>query len=650
MKLEAMKQLVEELNKHAYNYYVLDNPTISDVEYDRLYDRLIELEKETGVVLPSSPTRRVGGEILEGFEKYPHKQKLYSLDKVNNLEDLTSWFDGIKKEYPKSKFAVEYKYDGLTIVVRYKDGNLVDAGTRGNGSVGEDVTAQVLTIKSLPLEIPYKGEVVFKGEGIMLLSDLDRYNKTAKEPLKNARNAVAGAIRNLDPKETAKRNLNIFFYTIPYIEDRSLISSQEDIERFITENGLKHLPARYVETKEELVDVIKTIDKERHEVDFLMDGAVVTINDYEVRNELGETMKFPRWAMAYKYEAEEISTSLIDVVWQVGRTGKITPTAILEPVTLAGALISRATLNNMGDIERKKLKCPCRVFLRRSNEVIPEILGLAELEENSKDILPPLTCPSCGEKTEFIGANYFCVNNNCREMIINKITHYSTRDAMDIEALSDKTIALLYDKLNLRSVVDLYTLKAEELLNLESFKDKKTSNLLNNIEKAKNVDLANFVYALCIPNVGVKTAKDLAVNFKTLDGIINASKEDLASIYAIGEIMADGIYNFFADTSNIDTINKLLKLGVKVKENVQSETKNTFFSGKKVVLTGSLTDFTRSDATKLLENAGAQVLSSVSKQCDIVIAGESAGSKLTKAQALGITILNEEEFKKLIEE
>lgn len=649
MKLEEMQKLVEELNVHAHNYYVLDKPTISDIEYDRLYDRLLLLEKETGVVLPASPSRRVGGEILEGFEKYPHKQRLYSLDKVNNLEDLKSWFQGVKKEYPSANFSVEYKYDGLTICVRYKDGQLVDAGTRGNGSVGEDVTAQVLTIKSLPLTIPYKGEVVFKGEGVMLLSDLDRYNKTAKEPLKNARNAVAGAIRNLDPKETAKRNLNIFFYTIPYIEDRNLINSQKDIEKFLEYNNLKHIPARYVESEEELIDVIQTIDKERHEVDFLMDGAVVSINDYAIRNELGETMKFPRWAMAYKYEAEEISTRLVDVVWQVGRTGKITPTGILEPVTLAGALISRATLNNMGDINRKQLQCPCRVFLRRSNEVIPEILGLAELEPDSTYIAPPLVCPSCGNPTKEIGANYFCVNDNCREMIINKITHYCTRDAMDIEALSDKTIALLYDKLEVRSVVDLYNLKAEELLNLESFKDKKTTNLLNNIEKSKKKPLANFIYALCIPNVGVKTAKDLAVNFKTLDALMHASKEELASIYAIGDVVADSIYDFFNLESNINLINTLLSYGVEIENAQKLETKDTFFSGKKVVLTGTLSSFTRSDATKLLESAGAQVLSSVSKQCDIVIAGENAGSKLSKAQALGIMILNEEQFKEYIE-
>ena len=371
-KLERMEELVKELNIHVHNYYVLDKPTISDFEYDRMYDELVSLEKETGTVLPSSPTQRVGGEILAGFKKFVHEVPLYSLDKVQNYAGLENWVAGIKKEFPNSTFSVEYKFDGLSIVVEYENGNLVKAGTRGNGKVGEDVTAQVKTIKSVPLSIPFQNKLIVQGEGMITLPNLEKYNKIATEPLKNARNAVAGAIRNLNPKETAKRNLDLFAYSVNYIEGKSFLT-QKEANDFLIENGFKTASFfKICKTSDEIIGEIKKIGEIKNSLDILMDGVVVKLNEIQNREELGYTSKFPKWAIAFKFEPEELSTVLKDVVWQVGRTGKLTPIAQIEPVTLAGATVSRATLNNMGDIKRKGVKKGARVFVRRSNEVIPE--------------------------------------------------------------------------------------------------------------------------------------------------------------------------------------------------------------------------------------------------------------------------------------
>lgn len=645
--LTELKNLVDEVNKHCYNYYVLDNPTISDYEFDCLYDRLVALENKLGVVLDYSPTKRVGAEVLSNIEKYKHKEKLYSLNKVNTYEDLKEWLQDIKNTFPTATFGVEHKFDGLTISLVYKNGVLQTAATRGNGTVGENVTAQVRTIKSIPLKIKYKGEVAVQGEGVMFLSELEKYNKYADEPLKNVRNAVAGAIRNLDPKETAKRNLDLFLYNVVYIEDRSFIQSQKDIEKFLHDNGFKNIPSLYFSNVEDVVNKVQDMDNERHGLDYLTDGAVIKVNEFFIRNEMGETIKYPRWAMAFKYAPEEVTTNLLDVIWQVGKTGKITPTAILEPVELAGALISRATLNNMGDIERKKIQCPSRVFLRRSNEVIPEITGLAELVKNSKKILAPKVCPSCGGEVVEIGALLYCLNDECREQIINKICHYVSKDAMNIEGISEKTIMQMYDVLNVTSVADLYTLTENDLMKLENFKDKKIKNFFNELEKSKVVELNNFLYALCIPNIGVKTAKDIANNFKTLEAVQNAKIEDLANIFDIGEIVAQSVVDYFENEKNQELIKRLLNAGINLQSREQ-ETTQSFFTGKKVVLTGTLSKYSRSDATKILEKLGAQVLSSVSIKCDYVIAGESAGSKLTKAHTLGVKVLNEEDFESIL--
>ncbi len=643
-----MQKLIKELNVHIRNYYVLDKPTISDVEYDRLYDKLQALERETGVVYPNSPSNRVGGEILKGFKKFNHDVPLFSLDKCNSYEELENFVIGVKKDFPDAEFSVEYKFDGLSIVVEYENGLFKRAGTRGNGKVGEDVTEQVKTIKSVPLEIPFKGKLIVQGEGLISLSNLEKYNKTAAEPLKNARNAVAGAIRNLDPKVTASRNLDWIVYSINYIEGKKFKTQKESIE-FLKENGFKISDFFHIEKDVKNIEkLIDEVDKIKSSLDILMDGMVIKTNQIAYREEMGYTAKFPRWAIAYKFEAQEISTMLEDVVWQVGRTGKITPIGIVEPVELAGATIKRATLNNASDIQRKRVKIGSRVFLRRSNEVIPEILGLAEEYPTSKEIEIPTTCPSCGEKLVEIGANLFCKNENCPEQVIDTLTHFASRDAMNIEGYRDKTSELFFNQLGVRSPSDLYKLTLEQLTNLEGFKNKKSQNLIDAIEKSKNVKLSNFIFALGIDNVGKKTAGDLAKVFKTLENLKNTTKEELQAIRDIGDVVAECVYNYFRDDKNLTEIEKLKEVGVKIEEQADNIVKNSVFNGKTFVLTGSLEKYSRNEASEILTNLGANVSSSVSKNTDYVLAGENAGSKLSKAQNLGIKIISENEFEQML--
>lgn len=643
-----MKQLIEKLNVYAYNYYVLDKPTVSDVEYDRFYDELQSLEKETGVVLPNSPSNRVGGEILKGFKKFHHDVPLFSLEKCNSFEELESFINNVKKDFKDAEFSVEYKFDGLSIVVEYENGLFKRAGTRGNGKIGEDVTEQVKTIKSVPLQIDFKGKLIVQGEGLITLSNLAKYNKTANEPLKNARNAVSGAIRNLDPKVTASRNLDWIVYSINYIEGKNFKTQEESI-KFLKQNGFKISDFFHIENNANQIEkLIDDVDKIKSSLNILMDGMVIKLNQIPYREEMGYTTKFPKWAIAYKFEAQEISTMLEDVVWQVGRTGKITPIGIVEPVELAGATIKRATLNNVGDIQRKRVKIGSRVFLRRSNEVIPEILGLAEEFSNSKEIEIPNKCPSCGENLVEIGANLFCVNQNCPEQIIDMLTHFASRDAMNIEGYRDKTSELFYNALNVKKTSDLYKLKVEDLLKLEGFKEKKAQNLISAIENSTKVKLNNFIFALGIDNVGKKTANDLAKNFKTLENLKNASKEELSSIKDIGDVVADSIYNYFQNKNNIDEINNLINLGLEIEQQTIATVKDNIFKGKTIVLTGSLEHYTRDEASEILFNLGANVTSTVSKKTDFVLVGENAGSKLAKAQNLGIKTISETDFEQMV--
>lgn len=649
--MNEMQKLVEEINKHSYNYYVLDNPTISDKEFDALYDRLVKLEKETGIILPNSPTQRVGGEILQGFEKYPHKERLYSLDKCQTKEALGKWIDDIKADFPQATFTTEYKFDGLSLVATYKNGIFQSAGTRGNGFVGEDVTAQAKTIKSLPLQIDFKGELIVQGEAMITLSNLEKFNQTTTEKLKNARNAAAGALRNLDPKKTAERGLDWFAYTIHFAEGKNF-KTQAEMMQFLKQNGFNTGTYFNVSsTKDEVFSEIDKIDALRQTEDILLDGVVVRLNQIAEREDFGFTAKFPKWAMAYKFDAEEVTSILQDVQWQVGRTGKLTPIAILEPVELAGAKITRATLNNFGDIQKKGVKKGSRVFVRRSNEVIPEILGLAEDLPSSTEIPKPEVCPSCGAPLTEIGANLFCLNKDaCKEQVVDRLANFTSQNGMDIEGLSFSTIEKLYDAFKINKFHELYEMTGQEFMLLEGFdtKGKRANKLIMAMEKSKTVPFDKFLFALGIGEVGTKTAKDLANKFDSFEALKNASFEEILAVRNIGEVVAENIYNFFHNEENLSQIQKLFDYGIKIVYPEKTEFKDTVFNGKTVVLTGTLETLSRKSATELLEGLNATVTNTISKNTNFLIAGASAGSKLQKAESLGIQILTEQEFLDII--
>lgn len=638
--MDDMKKLVEILNGYAYRYYVLDEPIVSDKEYDALYDKLVALEKQTGVVLPDSPTRRVGGEPLKDFAPHKHIKRLYSLDKCNSFDELRSWDSKIKAEFPGCKYTLEYKLDGLTLCLTYKNGLFVGAATRGNGEIGEDVTAQVLTIKSVPLSIACEKTVEVQGEGIMRLSALEKYNSTAEEPLKNARNGVAGAIRNLDPKITAKRNLDIIFYNVNYLDGDNLSSQRENIA-FLKKNKFKTEMLYESDDMEKIIRRIEEVD--RGKLDFLIDGMVIKVNDFSVRDKLGYTDKFPRWAIAYKFEAEETTTKLESVEWNVGRTGKVTPLAHVTPVELCGATISRATLNNFNDIKRKKLTEGCRVFIRRSNDVIPEILGIAQ-DNGGGEIIAPKRCPACGTELVERGAHLYCSNSHeCPPQVKGRIEHFVEKDCMDIKFVSEATIAQLYDVLGVRETYDLYGLSEEDLYKLDGFKEKKVKVFLDSVEKSKAVPLDKFINALGIDNVGKVAAKELAERYGDIRSLMSATEEELMQNNLVGEVTARYIVEYFARRAGV--VEKLLECGI----TPVCEKKNAgVFFGKNLVLTGTLKNYTRGKATELIEANGGTVQSGVGRATDYVVAGENAGSKLEKAKKLSIKILSEDEFISLL--
>lgn len=642
LQSKRMEELVETLNDWAYRYYVLDEPAVSDARYDELYGELLALEQETGTRLPSSPTNRVGGEILKGFEQHRHLGRLYSLDKAQSYGELEEWYGKIKARFPEAVFTVEYKYDGLTINLTYDGGNLVLASTRGNGEVGEVVTTQVRTIKSVPLTINYKGRTEIQGEGIMKLSAMEAFNKKhPDEQLKNARNGVAGAIRNLDPKITAERNLDLVLYAVGYCEGRKF-SGQDDIVGFLKENKFQtNAFYKKADDFETIKKYIIEIEQTRTSLDFLIDGVVIKVEQTYIRDELGYTSKFPKWAIAYKFEADQAVTLLKEVVWQVGRTGKLTPIGVMEPVELCGATIRRATLNNYGDITRKDLKTGSRVIIRRSNDVIPEVLSVVEHTKDSRDIPVPSVCPACGSKLEEFGANLFCVNSlHCEPQIVNKTVHFCSKNACDIDGISLKTAEALYKVLGVNNVAMLYDLTAEDLLKLDKFKDKKVGNVLKSIEKSKKVSLDRLIFALGIDNVGQKTARDLAAKYGSIDKLASATADELTAMPDIGPIVAESILEYFANNDNRVIIERLKNKGV----NPVYVAASGKFKGKNVVLTGTLEKFGRSEASEIIRNMGGEVQSAVSKNTNLVIAGANAGSKLAKALSLGIEIWDEDRF------
>lgn len=661
-KREKMIKLVEELNRYSYEYYTLDNPSISDKEYDKKYDELKALEKELGEVLNYSPTLRVGDVVLSEFKKYKHRAPLWSLDKAQSIGEIKDWHEKNLKairEYnnshedklPPIKYVVTKKFDGLSINLTYdENGILAVAASRGTGEIGEDITSQVKTIKSVPLVIENHSVVEIHGEAIMTKEAFEEYNKNSEIPLKNLRNGAAGALRNLNVKETAKRNLSAFFYDVGYNEG-SPFKTYSEMMKFIKVMGLPVDDYMAIcETMEDIEKEIDYIGSIRSSLNYDIDGVVIAIDDIRTREVMGYTIKFPKWAIAYKFEAEETTTELLEVEWNVGRSGRVSPTAILEPVELGGVTVKRATLNNLDDIERKGVRIGATVFVRRSNDVIPEIMGVVEESlEGTTKIEEPKVCPSCGSELFRDGVHLFCENTlGCKPQMVKSIVHYASREAMNIAGFSEKTAELLFEKLGIKSIADLYRINKEELLTLEKFGDKKADNLLKALENSKDCDLAAFIYGLSIANVGKKTAKDLAKKFKTLEKIEAATFEELVEVQDIGDIVAKAIVEFFSLEKSKEIISELLKLGIKPREAEAVEVKENPFSGKTVVVTGTLKEYSRTSIKEKLESLGAKVAGSVSKKTDYVLAGEEAGSKYTKAVELGVKILSEEEFNNML--
>ena len=660
-KIQEINELIEKIEELNYHYYTLDSPLVSDGEYDQLYDRLKTLEKETGYIAENSPSQKVGGEILEKFEKHYHISRLYSQDKAQSYDDLKNWIDRanrLRDSYNQSHdkkleeldFVMEYKFDGLTVNLTYENGLLTNASTRGNGIVGEEISAQVKTIKTIPLKIKEKSTLEIQGEALMPLSELARYNKENELQLKNARNAAAGALRNLDTNETRKRKLTAYFYQVP-TNSLDFQSEEEMLDFLKKQNFLVHPYHKHVKTYEEIIKELEKIGQERKNLDILTDGVVIKINDKLTQEVLGFTNKFPRWSIAYKFKAEEYTTKLLDVVWNVGRTGKVTPSAILEPVDFDGVTVSRATLNNYDDILRKKVKIGSTIFIRRSNDVIPEILGVVDQdEEYTKEIKKPSHCPYCGSELIEGNVHIICPNSiSCAPQLLARMEHFASRNAMDIEGLSEKTIGQLMEDLDIKDIYEIYDLTYDDLIKLDRFADKKANNLISAIEASKDVDLNSFIYAIGIPNVGERTARDLANKFRDFDRLRKATVEQLIEIDDIGLITAENIVEFFSDERISKAIDTLLSKGINIRK-LENDNKKNSLETKTFVITGTVENYKRDDIKKLIEDNGGKVTGSVSKNTDVLICGEKAGSKLTKAKELEIEIYEDEKLYNFLKE
>ena len=659
---QRMRELIDKLNEASRRYYDQNESDISDDEWDAMYAELRKLEEKTGERMADSPTRRVGGAVMEGFEQHRHIARLWSMDKAQSEDEILAWAQRCEKQtndaggLPKNSYCVEYKLDGLTVNLTYDGGKLVQAATRGNGEIGEAILPQAMTIRTIPLTIPFTGRMEVQGEGIMRLSELKKYNETAAEPLKNARNAAAGALRNLDPQVTASRHLDAFFYQIGYIEGKSF-ETQQDMLAFMKENGLNISPfVRPAQTIGEALEAVHEIEQKRETLDFLIDGATIKITDMRTREVLGTTDKFPRWSIAFKFPAQETVTKLLKITWEVGRTGKLTPLAHLSPVDICGVTVKRATLNNYDDICRKRVRIGSEVWVRRSNDVIPEIMGVVwdgEGEAPETDIQPPTVCPACGGelvKLREDGVHLFCLNRtSCRPQAIARMAHFASRQGMDIETFSTRTAGLFYDELGVRSAADLYHLDREKLVALKGFGEKKAEKLFAELEKSKDCELDAFLFAIGIPNIGKKTAYDLMAHFGTLEALMGASEQELEDVEDVGGIVAASITEYFADEENRRFVNRLLEAGVRPQMHAQQDA-GTLFEGMTFVLTGTLPTLSRAQAQEMIRKNGGKATGSVSKKTSIVLAGESAGSKLDKARELGVRIIDEAQFLQMIEQ
>ena len=653
--LERMNELIDIINEADYNYHTLDNPTISDQEYDKYLRELFEIEAEHPEwVREDSPTQHAGGKIIEGFEEAVHKIPMMSLSNVFNESEIVAFDEKIKKEGINPQYMCELKIDGLSVSLLYEKGKLVRAATRGDGTKGEDITHNAKTIKTIPLSLKEEVDIEVRGEIFMnkkTLEELNEKRKKQNQPLlQNCRNAAAGSIRQLDSKVAAERKLDTFIYHLPNPLDYGLNTHAEAVE-YMKKLGFKTNPNnRLVNNINELLEFIEEKGKLRPTLPYDIDGIVIKVNDIRQQQKLGYTAKYPKWATAYKFPAEEVLTKLTDIIFTVGRTGQITPNAVLEPVIVAGSTISRATLHNEDFVNERDLKIGDIVSTRKAGDVIPEVVE-AKVERrtgNEKDFIMITECPMC--QTTLVKkegqVDYFCTNNKCPARHIEGLIHFASRDAMNIEGLGDRIMEDFYNFKFIGNLADIYSLKdhVKELVRLEGFGDKSVNNLLEAIEASKENSLERLIFGLGIPHVGAKTAKVLAQKFETLDNMISSTEEELTKIPDIGGIIAKSIVDYFNDDHNRAIVEELKDLGLNMTYLGKKVESNDIFANKTFVLTGSLTIFTRDEASEKIELLGGKTSGSVSKKTSVVIVGENPGSKYEKAKELGIEIWTEKEF------
>ncbi len=656
-EIERIKELRNLLKRYSYEYYTLDKPTVPDSEYDMLFRELQDLEeKHPEMYDPNSVTQRVGYEILSEFQKVTHERPMLSLGDVFSYDELRDWAKKITDIYGKVEFCAEYKIDGLAMSLIYEDGLFKQAVTRGDGITGEDVTSNVRTIQSIPMSIPYKQRYDIRGEVYMPKSSFNRVNRerlaNGEEEFANPRNAAAGSIRQLDSRICASRGLDGFWYHVP--DD---VNSDTHYGSLEYARKLGFIVNETTSLFNDIEDVIRFIDdtqKIRHDLPYEIDGMVIKVNSYELQRQLGFTSRIPKWAIAYKFPAEEVRTKVEDIFITVGRTGKCTPNAKLTPVKVAGTTVSFATLHNEDNISDKDIRIGDTVIVRKAGDIIPEVVRSIKEERNGSQVkfIFPEICPVCGGRLYRFEdeAAHYCVNSECKARLVFSIAHFTERNAMNIDGLGEKRVEAFLNEGLLTSFEDIYKLfnRKDDILKMEKFGEKSYDNLIEAIENSKKNSLERLINGLGIRQVGEKAAKVLAAYFKNMDAFMNASQEELSNIHDIGPITAEYIREFFNEDSNREMIAQLKLLGVNMDYIDTSSKEESVFTGKTVVLTGTLEHYSRNEATALLENLGAKVSGSVSKKTDYVIYGTEAGSKLDKANALGVTTLSEADFEKLL--
>jgi DNA ligase (NAD+) len=654
--------LRNEIHLHDHLYYVKDSPEISDRDYDSLYHRLKELEgKYPECVTADSPTQRVGGKVDERFRKVMHPVPMLSLDNTFNVDEVRAFHQRVVKALPdieesSIEYIVELKFDGLAVALTYEDGKLVRGATRGDGVQGEDVTANLRTIRSIPLEISSLEKIEVRGEVYMPRKEFQRLNVLREEageaPFANPRNAAAGALRVLDPAVTDSRKLGVFIYSVGFWDNNICETHSELQEKIASLRFPVNEHNRHCSNFEETLAIIEEWRTKKNDLDYEVDGLVIQLNSLAYRKKLGYTSKFPRWAVAYKYEAEQAETEVLEIVCQVGRTGSITPVANLEPVFVSGSTVSRATLHNEDEIKKKDIRVGDRVVIEKAGEIIPKVVRVVDLKgKRNAEFKMPTLCPECQTKISRSEgeAAWRCVNAACPAQLKERLKHFASRKAMDIDHMGPAVIDQLVESGRVKNFSDLYTLKQEEVASLERLAEKSAQNLIDAIEKSKSAGLARLIFGLGVRHVGQRAASTLAKTFRSIKALKETSFEDMETVMEIGPVIAESMKSFLDQDANMRDIDNLSSSGVVVEDQETSQEESGALTGKQFVLTGTLSEFSRDEAKEKIESLGGRVTSAVSAKTDYIVAGKDAGSKLAKAKKLEITVLDEKEFQKLIE-